>query len=84
MIVSGPTTATVVPAVTAAQVQIFQIWFDMTAHTFQIFYGVSGQPAQVLTGATPAAILTALQAKAQSAIETAQGWAANSSTLVSP
>lgn len=88
MILQGPSAANVAPPapapITAATPTVYVITFDMVAHTYSVSYGTTGGPTRVVTGATPGAIQTVLQNHALRVIETDQGWAASSSSVVTP
>ncbi len=81
MQLSGPNPVTFVPP--AAQVVVDSVTFDLNQHRFTLAYRDNGGITQkVVTGAIPGALLTALEAQVQKAIETNENWAAGSSTVV--
>jgi hypothetical protein len=83
MVVTGPSPVVFIPS--SAVINIDSVAFDMNAHVFTVSYrNAQANGEKVVTGAIPAAILTALQAALQRAIETKEGWAVNSSVLTTP
>lgn len=86
MILQGPSLATVqaaIPAVTSAQLTVQNVTFDLVAHVYYVTY-IAGGAQQTVSGAIPVALQTALENHALRVAESAQGWAPNSATVVTP
>lgn len=83
MQVTGPSPVTFTP--TTAVINIDSVSFDMNQHIYTVSYRNSDASGQkTISGAIPAGILSSLETALQRAIETKEGWAANSSTLTTP
>jgi hypothetical protein len=85
MIVGTPSNVTFVAP--SNQVQVNTIILDMLGHTITFVYGPpNGAPSQgkSTTVPMPAAIQTAVENEVQRMIENAEGFAANSTTVVTP
>ena len=85
MIVQGPSNVTFVAPTN--QVQVSTVILDMLGHTITFVYGPpngSPQSGKTATVPMPAAIQNAVETQIQRMIENAEGFAADSTTVVTP
>jgi hypothetical protein len=85
VILSGPSPAVIAaPPPTQAQITVFNLIVNFADKSFTINYGAPAGLGRQVQGVLPAGIATALSNHAKAAIETDQGWLANSATVVQP